>query len=148
MKKVSTVICVVMMSISLMVFLIARSFPSDQYGGVPGPGFFPIILSVIVFVLGIVLLISQLHEPDTPVRFICKENFLVFFTMLIFVFYLVLMGLVGFSIATPLFLISIFWLFGVRKWWVNIVASLMTTAITYLVFSRILAVILPTGVLF
>jgi len=145
MKKVSACIAITMIALSVLLILVASTYPAANQG-VPGPGFFPTLLGIGVIALSFGQLLVQRHEADIQVRLFCKENVPVFITMGLLVVYFLVLKYLGFRIATPLFLIAVMRLFQVKKWSVCILTAVLTTVCTYLVFSTLLSVQLPYGI--
>ncbi|MBR1920139.1 MAG: tripartite tricarboxylate transporter TctB family protein [Spirochaetales bacterium] len=147
MKKISLVISVIMIAISLLIIVTAMSYPKSN-AGVPGPGFFPTVLSVIVICLSFALIITQRKAEDVPVVLFSREQLPVYLSMGLVFVYLIMLNIVGFMISTPLFLIAVMKLFKVRKLWVILAVAFCTTVATYIVFTKVLSVILPSGMFF
>lgn len=61
------------------------------------------------------------------------------------VFYLVLLEFVGYLVTTPLALMAMFRLLGVRRPVVNVVISLVTTLLVWLLFSELMRIPMPPG---
>ncbi|MCF0237600.1 MAG: tripartite tricarboxylate transporter TctB family protein, partial [Sphaerochaetaceae bacterium] len=123
MKKISTIIAVIMIVLSLFIIITARSYPESS-NGVPGPGFFPTILGVLVIILSFSLLLTQRKEEDVPVKLFTKEQLPIYLSMGLIIIYLFAMKYLGFIITTPLFLIAIMKLFKVKKWWAIIITAI------------------------
>ncbi|MCC8189222.1 MAG: tripartite tricarboxylate transporter TctB family protein [Planctomycetes bacterium] len=147
MKKIATIISVAFMALAIGIFCIARTYPG-QSNGAPGPGFFPMILSVIVFLLAAILLVSLRKERGDPVQVFTKKNATVFLTLVITVAYVVLIRLVGFPPATVLFLLGLMVFFQVKSWKVLVGVPVLATWILYSVFTQFLSVQFPKGMLF
>jgi putative tricarboxylic transport membrane protein len=147
MKKISLFITLFFMALSILFFFIARRYPPGA-GGTTGPGFFPMILSGIVFLLAVLLLLKIRKESGEPVHLFSKKNATVFLSLLITVLYVVLMSVVGFPIATLLYLFGLMMFFQVKSWKILIGVPFLTTAILYGVFTRFLSVQFPRGILF
>ncbi len=136
-----------MIAISLLIIVTAMSYPKSN-AGVPGPGFFPTILSILVICLSFALLVTQRSAEDVPVVLFSKEQLPIYLSMGLIALYLVMLNVVGFMISTPLFLIAVMKLFKVKKLWVILAVALCTTVATYIIFTNILSVILPSGMFF
>jgi hypothetical protein len=61
--------------------------------------------------------------------------------------YVVLLPLVGYLVATPIFIALVLWLFSVRRPWLLVGVSLGFTVSVSLIFVLFLHVRLPTGLL-
>jgi hypothetical protein len=110
----------------------------------PGPGYFPLILSVVMTILGIVVLFNSLvvdTEDGEPVGAIAWRPLLVIvFTILLFAVTLPRLGLI---LSIPLLIISAS-LAGDEFGWMGVlIASVVLTIGSYLVFIKGLGLIMP-----
>ncbi len=137
-----------MILLGIYVIFTAKQFPAGT-NGVLGPGFFPILLGVLLIALSIIQIVHTRHDkveenektdPATIKRILISA--------LIIIAYMVFINILGFLISTPMFLFSIMFYFGVRKKSTLILTSLVTTAVLYFVFLKFLSVSLPTGIFF
>ena len=62
--------------------------------------------------------------------------------------YLVLIYVVGYPVATPLFFSMAFWIVGIRSWRFNVVLALVLSGAFYFVFVVYCHMIFPRGLLF
>jgi hypothetical protein len=62
--------------------------------------------------------------------------------------YLVVTYYIGFNAATFLYVIAASRYLGLKKWWLSIVISVLTVAFLYVVFSLLLGISFPAGILF
>ncbi|MCS7280637.1 MAG: tripartite tricarboxylate transporter TctB family protein [Desulfobacterota bacterium] len=107
----------------------------------PGPGFLPFFSSSILIILSVVLYMKS-KADEVPIYW--KRPVLVF--TLLFTYALVL-ELLGFLVATILFMIFIFALCGF-KLPRSVIYSLSASFLSYIVFKILLQVPLPRGSLF
>ncbi|MDR1316578.1 MAG: tripartite tricarboxylate transporter TctB family protein [Spirochaetales bacterium] len=147
MKKISLFVTLFFMAWSIVFFFIARRYPPGV-AGTTGPGFFPMILSGIIFLLAVLLLLNIRKESGETVHLFSKKNTTVFLSLLITVLYVVLISVVGFPIATLLYLFGLMMFFRIKSWKILIGVPVLTTAILYGVFTRFLFVQFPRGILF
>ena len=129
------------------IFCIAWTYPGKT-SGAPGPGFFPMILSAILFLLAIFLLLETRKEQDEPLHLFTKKNAVVFLSLLITVAYVIAMRITGFPIATLAYLFGLMAFFRVKSWKVLLLVPVLTTGIVYGVFTHFLSVQFPRGILF
>jgi hypothetical protein len=59
--------------------------------------------------------------------------------------YIVLLDFVGYIVTTPIALMAMFRLLGVRKTGANLIVSLVTTILVWLVFSELMRIPMPPG---
>ena len=69
-------------------------------------------------------------------------------TILGSILYLVLCSLVSYIVSTLLILVLLTWTLGERRWYLIILATLVTTFGIYFLFGKVMSVQLPEGVLF
>ena len=144
------------LALSIGLLLLTRGLPQSSFVPV-GPGFYPRIVLVIMAALSVMLIASDLwqqrsqrtapaEEKPAPE----KRNYrLVGIAFAVFAGYVVLLPLVGYRLATFLFMAALQAVFelprGARRWAVVLVSALLTTALTYVVFEHYLTVLLPRG---
>ena len=145
------------LALSIGMLLLTRGLPQSSF--VPmGPEFYPRIVLVIMAVLSVMLVASDLWrqrsqsaetgagaEPAPR-----KRNYwLVGMTFAVFAGYVVLLPLVGYRVATFLFMVALQSVIdpprGARRWVVVMVSALASAAVTYVVFDNYLSVLLPRG---
>lgn len=119
-----------------------------------GPKFWPIIILVgIVLLAGFIIfnILRQIkktqwdteQEDATIEQFSDKRLFTLISSTAIYVF---LLSYIGFISLTPIFIIFISWLIGIRVIWKNLTFTLLLTAIFIYVFGNFLYVPLPRGI--
>ncbi|MFZ2156350.1 MAG: tripartite tricarboxylate transporter TctB family protein [Bradyrhizobium sp.] len=143
----------ILLAISLV--LLVQSFQLPSLPIVPvGPGFYPAIVLSFMAVASALLVLQDLLSrrapaaatvPDTP-----RRNYrLVVIAFAIVGFYVALLPLVGFRVATVLFVGALQAALGrprtARQWAVLAAIALGTAAVSYFVFERYLLVLLPRG---
>ena len=142
----------VLLAISLV--LLVQSFQLPSLPIVPvGPGFYPAIVLSFMAAASALLVLQDLMQRapvtanagDTP-----RRNYrLVVIAFAIVGFYVALLPLVGFRVATVLFVGALQAALGrprtIRQWLVLAAIALGTAAVSYLVFERYLLVLLPRG---
>jgi putative tricarboxylic transport membrane protein len=123
-----------------------------------GPGFYPTIVLVFMALASLVLLLQDLFaqrqaaataaQEPAPAR--PKRNYgLVLAAFIVVAIYIALLPLLGFRIATVLFVAGFQLVLerptSLQQWAVQVAIAIGTAAVTYLVFERYLSVILPRG---
>jgi putative tricarboxylic transport membrane protein len=113
-----------------------------------GPAFYPRILFAITAVLAAVLIVIDLRRRHRPAAAKPAQYRLVVLTFVIFTGYVVLLPLLGYRLATLLFV-------GVlqaviepprgRRWVLVAAVAVGTTLVTYYLFESYLSVLLPRG---
>ena len=143
----------ILLAISLV--LLVKSFQLPSLPIVPvGPGFYPAIVLSFMAAASALLVLQDLMKrrapaaagaPDSPQR-----NYgLVVIAFAIVGAYVALMPLLGFRVATALFVGALQAALGrprtARQWMVLAAIALGTAAVSYFVFERYLLVLLPRG---
>jgi len=120
-----------------------------------GPGFYPRLVLGVTALLGFALFVSDLLRRRTqaggpPAAPALGANYLlVALSFAVFGVYVLLLPLLGYRLATFLFVLGLSFLlepprrFGL--WLRGIVLALATTVATYVIFDEYLAVLLPRG---
>ncbi|MCK6450827.1 MAG: tripartite tricarboxylate transporter TctB family protein [Alphaproteobacteria bacterium] len=135
--------------------LLGASFDLPSLPLVPvGPGFYPrIVLSVLAAASVVLVLqdIARAHAaaPAAPAGAARRVRVLVAGVFAVVGAYVFLMPLLGFRVATVLFVgglqAALEWPRSTRQWTALAVVAVATSAVTYLVFERYLLVLLPRG---
>ena len=131
---------------SLWFLALTRGLPHPALVPI-GPGFYPRILLGILVVLSAALVVSDLlsrrRAAAAPARYR-----LVLLAFAIFSAYVALMPVLGYRVATFLFVGALQATLepprGAR-WWLVLAVALATTLVTYYIFERYLSVLLPRG---
>jgi putative tricarboxylic transport membrane protein len=151
MKKIGNVISWVFIFISIFIFVEAGTFPEGT-GGAPGPGFFPRVLAVIVCLLAAIELISSRKavedEASKGTKLFCKENVKVWVSLGLIIGYFIGLWVLGFAIATIMYLFIMLKYYKVKNKIVQISIPIGITAVLFIVFTVLLDVQLPSGILF
>lgn len=119
---------------------------------VVGPDRYAIGIGALLVISGIIYFLSQLRRrtvTNEPIAERGNEEKGMLFKVIgivgILVLYAVLMPIVGYLLASIIFFLLVFKIFGVRSWRSNIIYSVVITAIYQVVFGNFLGVILPQG---
>ncbi|MGQ7280703.1 tripartite tricarboxylate transporter TctB family protein [Brevibacillus thermoruber] len=127
---------------SLTFLLLSLDFPYTGPAG-PGPGFLPLWISGIMFILSIFYIWESVKDKDGTGEPMPRGAALksVLFVLVILVLYLILMPILGFIAASALFLFTLF----VRhyKWHISIGAAVLVTLVLFWLFGSVLNVDLP-----
>ncbi len=115
----------------------------------PGPGLMPFLISLFLLGLSLFLLLSRLFRRvpgEEEGRKFPEVNYGKLLLLLVPLFgYAFLLDLLGYSVVTFLLLGTLFWRMG-TKWPYALGASVGTTLLTYLVFTR-LGLLFPERIL-
>lgn len=132
---------------SLLLLWLSRGLPQPALVPI-GPAFYPRILFGVTAVLAAILVITDVRRRHRPAATAPAQYRLVLLTFAVFTGYVILLPLLGYRVATLLFV-------GVlqvviepprgRRWVLVGAVALGTTLATYYVFEGYLSVLLPRG---
>ena len=123
------------------------------FGGLhePGPGFFPLLICLVIFGLSFALLIRTLRQGRLQTAGIGSKLFkslVKISPVLILLFlYAAFLDTLGFLIVTFLLIFLLLEVVYRRKWWVSLMTALVGSLGSYLIFQTWLQSQLPKGLL-
>lgn len=142
--KEDTIAGIVFILIGAGFLILSWPFPAGTQDGVPGPGYFPIILSVLLIVLSIIMIAVGIAKK-TSFNFLdglFKANMGPFLlTNTAIIAYLVFWTSVPFMVNTSVFLIVLGLIFR-RKFIPNAIFSIAAATIIYMLFGHVFHVML------
>jgi hypothetical protein len=128
-----------------LVFMIpAFGFPGGTVDGAPGPGYFPIIVCIVIIILGGILGVSYIRKKEKYFQTNETERSnlpVLLVTGGAVIIYTVAFMFIPFILLTLVFLVFMNWLYK-RTWVFNIVFSIIFTLVLFFVFSKFLHVML------
>ena len=136
-------------TVALAAYVLFGSRDLDFYAdGVPGPGFFPIVVAIALLISGSLLIVSRLfniavpEEEDREREQIVPRSLLVWLALIMSA---VLIPIIGF-VATMVLLVAAL-LIGVehRRSIGAVVAVVLIPGLAYWLFAGVLGVLLPSG---
>jgi len=153
-NSIAGLIC---LALSIGMLVLTRGLPQSTFVPI-GPDFYPRIVLTIMAVLSVLLIAIDLRQqsakdteaPDAAASVPEKRNYrLVGVTYAVFTGYVILLPLVGYRVATFIFVAALQAVFdpprGARGWVLLMVSGLATSLVTYIVFNDYLSVLLPRG---
>jgi putative tricarboxylic transport membrane protein len=132
---------------SLLLLWVSRGLPQPALVPI-GPGFYPRILLVVTAVLSAALLVADVRSPRARRQAPAVNYRLVVLTFAIFTAYVFLLPVLGYRVATLLFVAVLQATLDPprgRRWWLVAAVAIATTVVTYYVFEGYLSVLLPRG---
>lgn len=141
------------LALSLGMLLLTRGLPESPMVPV-GPAFYPRIVLVLMAGLSLLLVVLDLRvgragRPAGAKAAAAPNYRLVVVTFTTFIVYVALLPLLGFRIATFLFVGGLQALLepprSARRWALVLTIAIVTTVVTYFAFERYLSVLLPRG---
>jgi len=148
MKKGNLAFAALSAVIGIVIIAIAMGYPTAaDYGtGVPGPGLWPIAISVVLLACAVLLALKSLKmdpEKDTKIELWSTGTKRVYLTMLILFVYVLVLEFLGFLIATVVLEFVLIQWFAKKKPWLTAIFAVGITLVIYLVFQYVLNV--PVG---
>ncbi len=136
-------------AVSLVLFWLTLGLERNPLVPI-GPGFYPRIVLGITAALGLALLAREVLRRRGAAPAASRLNYrLVVLTFAAFAVYVLLLPLLGFRVATFLFVLGATYLLEPPRrtglWVRGVVLAALTTAVTYYVFEHYLVVLLPRG---
>lgn len=148
MKKGNLIIASIFSTLAIFIMYFAMQLPKAK-GGVPGPGYWPMLISVVMLVAAITVGIKAFATEDaTPLELGTPDHLRVYLAMVILVVYLLGMYYIGFGIATFLMIYGFITWFGKYTWVFRALMAFAITAVVYGVFVYVLKVPFRFGILF
>jgi putative tricarboxylic transport membrane protein len=148
MRKGKLILASIFVALSLFTITFALQLPASR-NGVPGPGTWPILISIIMLLSAMAIGIKAFIEKDTvSLNMAGKDQIRVYISMASLVLYLLSMVFIGFAISTFVMLYSFITWFGNYKWYFRVTCSLIITAVVYCIFHYVLKVPFRFGLLF
>jgi len=148
MGKKEILLSIFFMIISMTVYVLTYQFPKQTVA--LSPKVFPQFVSVCLFILSLVLLIQGVtgvkkESEQKKVKLALNNIFLLkMLTMIILAFfYIRVLPLTGYKIATPLFLAGSMLLFNEKRWFMIVIVSIVATALLYILFRIVFKIPLP-----
>jgi putative tricarboxylic transport membrane protein len=137
-----------------LVFLLLAAFICFEalqvpFGGLrmPGAGFFPLLLGVTLGVFSLMLLATSLLNPAAGLPDVRPERPEVLYLVGSIFAAVVLFELAGFLLTMALFTAVAMKVLGSMSWVTAVMLAVVGSVIAYVVFSRVLLIALPSGIL-
>jgi len=153
MGKKEIILSIFFMIISMTVYLLTYQFPKQTVA--LSPKVFPQFVSACLFILALLLLIQGItgikkESKEKKVKLTLNNIFLLkIITMIILAFfYIRILPLAGYIIATPLFLAGSMLLFNEKRWFLIVTVSIVTSVLFYILFRIVFKIPLPRFNLF
>lgn len=130
--------------VGLCFFSLSLKLPVGKFTQ-PGPGIFPLVLSLLLTVIGILIFFSGKEKQKTS-RAKDLENSLKPLTIILLTLaFIIFMGPLGYLFASFLYLLGLFSFVSRMKWFISAGISGILAAGTWYFFGKILGIFLPLG---
>jgi asparagine N-glycosylation enzyme membrane subunit Stt3 len=134
------VIWIVLLVLSAVFMATSLQYPLINTFGIPGPGFLPLIISILSVIFTLIELVSSFREKSS-FNFKDDDLWSIAKICVAVLLYIVLSKLLGFVIP---FAVMIFILFsGNYKWHISLLASIAIAVGMYILFIKFLSLPLP-----
>lgn len=147
MRKSVTITAILFLALALGAFIEARKLPFGRVSA-PQPGFFPLILSVMLAIISLLVLVEALkgREEDSVVgeRLSRKGIGLALGALFAFAF---LFESLGYLVTTFLFVAFLMRAMDREKWGLAIAVAFSASFVSYVLFGWLLQTPLPAGFL-
>lgn len=140
----------------IAIFFFLGSMKYEIWGAYgPGPGFFPLILTLFLFILSAILFLDKLkknkHSKSDGAGRVDAPDFsdmkkVALYLFFVFLFYFLFEPL-GYLLTVLLFLFLVFKFQGKTKWLASILIPILTACFILFVFVNLLGVTFPEGIL-
>jgi putative tricarboxylic transport membrane protein len=136
-------------TVALAAYVLFESSDLGFYAdGVPGPGFFPIVLGIALLISGLLLIASRVlniavpEDEDRDPEQIAPRSLMVWLTLMLSA---ALIPIIGFVATMVLLVAALLFGFERRRSIGAVVAVLLIPGLAYWLFAGVLGVLLPTG---
>lgn len=143
MKRGSAVISLLMIGLGLFVFFQTLTFPKAFNPNDFGPAFFPRVLSIVLIIFGIGIL-ALTRKEEKEVKY--SQLLLIAMSILLSLAYIAAVSYFGFYLSTIVFT-ALFLIILQVKAKMAATYSVALCLIVYLIFTRLLSMPLPVGIL-
>lgn len=149
MKVIKIGMPVFLILLGFVFFISSMNLPKAKLGNPNGPLYFPIVLSIMMVVFGVLYLFQELktinkEHKNSKLLLSGRTPKLIGGTVLFGLVYAIIFERVGFLISTTLFLGSLLFLVnGKNKWKVNVTVAICFSFLSWYAFSQLLDVSLP-----
>ncbi|TSB48457.1 tripartite tricarboxylate transporter TctB family protein [Alkalicoccobacillus porphyridii] len=142
---------IVVAVLGLLMFLNTLTMSFMMLADDPGPTLLPRVVSIALVLCGVGLIFYKSEGTKRVTFTLTKNSRRMVVSFISLVVYALLFNVVGYIISTFLFLSFLTWYLTHNKSkatiWKSLLNGLIVTAVIYIVFSRLLDVILPAGLL-
>lgn len=148
MRQGKLVLAGIFIALSLFIITFALQLPSSR-NGVPGPGTWPILMSIVMLIAAITVAVQALKDKhEVTIDIAGKDQIRVYISMISLIIYLIGMYFIGFAVSSFVMLYGFITWFGNYKWHFRVLYAFVITAVVYGVFQYVLKVPFRFGLLF
>lgn len=146
-KSLNRKIAILLWIIAFVYLIFSFNLPAYPYVPVDSD-VLPIILGILLFLLAAILFFMKDEVVDKKkVNITQSDLFRLLSVLFLIVIYVILLEIVGFLIITILFIFFCSYLLGYQKHIINLLTSVLVPLTFYLLFTKLLQIKLPQGIL-
>jgi len=142
---------IVLMSIFFVLFLITFTFQTSSATGThTTAAFFPRVVLIVLMILTALLIVQQFFKEratSSAEKMDRDKARRVLSSMVLAILFVLGASYLGSLVSIALFVVAIMWTWGVRNKLVILLNAILTPCLIYLVFTGVLMVQLPSGIL-
>ena len=144
----NAVVGVVLLTLGIVYGLLTASLPNRSLPDIPGPSFFPWLITGAFVVLSGALLISAFigSDNDSTEPIVDSNTKLRMFALIWIVVYFSVLPYAGFLVASAPFFAGMMWFYGERNRTVILLSAVLIPGGLFYVFRYGFQILLPTGV--
>ena len=148
MKKYDIYTSLFWVSIAVFVCILAMQLGLGSFR-YPGPGFFPFLVSIVLFLFssGVIVMAMKERHQDPTFKELPSFSIRVATTLLVLFIFAILLEFLGFILALFLLMLYLFKFPGSGKWWFSTTAATIFVLFVYYFFGVLLKSQLPKGIL-
>ena len=125
---------------------LATQLPERSQSNLPGPAFFPYLITIVLVALALGLLVQGIRGyRRSPLDLNLRERVPAIAALLLFAVYLIALPRLGFLLASMPFAGAMIWLYGSRSWLVVVAGAAGLPLFLSLLFREALRIPLPHG---
>jgi hypothetical protein len=131
------------------IHLISDIDPHTVYDAL-GPGYYILFLSLALMATGATHLIVHYGKGVAAEKVVVDKamRMNMIYMVLAMALYILLIDIIGYLIATPLFFLMEFRLAGITSWRRNIILTVIVSAVYYFVFVEYCSMVFPRGIFY
>jgi len=142
----------VLLLLAVSLFLLWSAYTISGFESFASAGAVPMAAAGLMAVCALVILVQTLRRPPGEPEAGLVRRLMVqvtppalLFMLVLIVLYVVLLEQLGFLLVSFLFLYASMFVLGSFRWFLNLVVSVGTLVVIYIVFEELFSVVLPGG---
>ncbi len=144
----------VLLLLAVSLFLLWSAYTISGFESFASAGAVPMAAAGLMAVCALAILVQTLRRPADTTEASTLRRLMVQVTppallvmLVLIVLYVVLLEQIGFLLVSFLFLLASMFVLGSYRWVMNLVVSVGTLGVIYIVFEELFSVVLPAGLL-